>query len=230
MTSAMPAFEFLDRGFEDTIVLIPGWASDRHIFSSLELDYNYITAFNFDPFNFEDMLLDFLQKKSIDRISLLGLSLGGFAAAEFSSKNSGLVNKLILIGIRRKYEHAALKEVGAQLEKNKEAFLYKFYQECFSDNDKEGFAWFKENLLGQYVRGIELSVLMEGLDYLAGVSIDPRNLTAVKKIMIIHGEQDRIAPIREAAEISAELPQAQFLRIAGSGHIPFLSRNFSSKL
>jgi len=48
----------------------------------------------------------------------------------------------------------------------------------------------------------------------------------VKKIKIFHGTEDTIAPLGEAEELGSRLPQAEFIRITGAGHCPFLSRKF----
>ena len=48
----------------------------------------------------------------------------------------------------------------------------------------------------------------------------------VRRIILIHGERDGIAPIEEAIEIRKSLPQAELISVKGEGHVPLLSNNF----
>ncbi len=229
MTSGTSKFKLLDRGFKDTIVLIPGWATDYRIFSGLDLSYNYLLPVNFSLSNFKRDLPEFLNKKSIDRVSLFGWSLGGFMAAEFALENPRKIDELILLGIRKKFERAALKEAEAGLRKNKRGYLYKFYHQCFSEDERQELGWFKKHLLMRYLKEMKSEDLLYGLDYLSGSRIQPESLAALKKIRLIHGLQDKIAPFKEAAAIKSCLPQAELVCMPQAGHIPFLSRDFKDK-
>lgn len=194
-------------GSKDTIILIPGWATDYRIFKTVESSKIF-------------------RQKPADKISILGWSLGGFMAAEFASKYPDTVSELILVGIRTRYDAARLADIKRLLMKDRKAYLYKFYLESFSGEDKEGLAWFKKNLLKSYLEDMKTEDLIRGLDYLSQASIDPERLKQVEKIKIFHGTEDTIAPLKEAEEVSSRLPQAEFIRITGAGHCPFLNRDF----
>lgn len=209
------------------MVLIPGWATDYKIFNTLKLDYNYLLPLNFSPFNFEKDLRGFLDKKRIERISLLGWSLGGFLAYEFAARNSERIDDLILLSIRKKFDSALLKEIGLKIKKNKRGYLYKFYIDCFCGDEKEELIWFKKNLMKDYISEIKIKELLLSLDYLSAAGIEPKPPGALRNISVFHGANDRIAPINEAREISSKLPQAKFVCIEGAGHIPFLNRRFA---
>jgi len=226
MKSQKSKFKFVDRGFKDTLVLIPGWATDYRIFSALELKFNYLHALELWPFNFNDELAKFISNNSINKVSLFGWSLGGFLAQDFALNNQDMVDKLILLSIRVKYESKLLEAIRARLLKNKKAFLYKFYLDCFPKDDLEGLLWFKNNLLKDYYNNMELDGLSAGLDYLAQAQINPGFLAKFRRLKIYHGENDLIAPFKEACEVRKELPLAEFISIPGTGHIPFLSKYF----
>lgn len=229
MKSPVSEFKLIDRGFRGFLVLIPGWANDFRIFDTLNLDYNYLVPIKFYPFNFNDGLTKILNRESIKRVSLFGWSLGGFLAQEFALNNHKLIEELLLVSIRKRYEPKALGEIKSQLFKNKKAFLYKFYLECFSDSDLEGLAWFKKNLLGDYCRGMELNYLIDGLDYLSQVKLKTDYLARIKKLRIFHGRKDAIASFKEAALLRDDLPLVDFVSMPECGHIPFLSGNFRDK-
>ncbi len=229
MISQVSEFRLLDRNFKKTICLVPGWATDYRIFSALDLDYNYLLPIKFSPFNFKDGLSALLNKKSLDKISLLGWSLGAFLAAEFAAGNPGRTDELILVSMRKNFEPKTLEVVRGQLKKNKKAYLYKFYLDCFSDSEREGLSWFKKNLLRDYISKMELKDLRDGLDYLSCAHLNFKSLASIKKVKFFHGLEDKIAPGKETEEIRSHMPQAEFVYMARCGHIPFLSKIFREK-
>ncbi|MDD4894854.1 MAG: alpha/beta hydrolase [Candidatus Omnitrophica bacterium] len=229
MISQTSKFKLFNKGFDKTIVLIPGWASDYRIFNSLELNYNYLLPVEFYPFNFAQDLKDFLDRESIGRVSLFGWSMGGFAAADFAAKNPDRVDELILVSIQKKYVPELLEDIKLKLKQNKKAFLYKLYFNCFSREDNEGLDWFKSHLLMPYVDELSLDELLRGLDYLLAAQINPGSLAGIRKIRIFHGEDDKVASLESARQIKLELPQAEFISLAGIGHTPFLNRQFKEK-
>lgn len=219
-------FKYIDRNKENTISLIPGWATDYRIFDSLELDFNYLIPEDFDPYSFEEEFLNAMRETGLERISLLGWSLGGFVAAEFSSKHPDLVDELILVSIRRKYKDKDLAEIKNYLLNSKTGFLCKFYDMCFCDKDRP--ARSKRGLLEKYCDELELDYLFKTLGYLKNARIKPKSLNGVKKIIIIHGENDNIAPVNEAISIKDRLKNARFIRMKDTGHMPFLKEEFSA--
>ena len=216
-------FKYLDRGYQKTIVLIPGWAADYRIFDSLDLDFNYLLPLNFSPFTFEKSLVKVLGEKKVGKISLLGWSLGGFLGAEFAAKHTDLIDELILISIRKKYKEKEIAGIKELLKRSKKGYLYKFYTRCFSK--QESLSRFKKNLFRSYCEKLDLECLLETLDYLGRAEIKPEELAGIGRIKIIHGEADKIAPINEAVSIKEDLAQAEFTSIKNSGHIPFLEED-----
>ncbi|MDI6758239.1 MAG: alpha/beta hydrolase [Candidatus Omnitrophota bacterium] len=214
-------FKYISKGFKETMVLIPGWATDYRIFSGLDLDYNYLLSVRFNPIDFKERLLRELKERGINKISILGVSLGGFLGVEFFRNNPGRVDKLILISIRKRYDSKDLRDIAFNLKKNKKAWLYKFYLNCFSKKDKKGRSWFKKELLTDYLKTMELPKLLCGLKYLSSVEFKPELLRRFRGLTIIHGRDDLIAPFKEAIEIKTGLPEAKFIALSNSGHIPF---------
>ena len=200
-------------------MLIPGWATDHRIFNTLELGRNYLIPVKFSPMDFEEKLAKELKKRKIEKVSLFGYSLGGFIASNFASKYPEIVDELVLVSIRELYKKAEIKKVKESLEKNKKAYLYKFYNQCFNDEKKR--AKFKAGLMKDYLKEFDLNYLLETLDYLGNFIFKPGLIDRIKSVSIIHGENDRIAPIEEAKNIKKKLPRAGFINVRGAGHIPF---------
>ena len=230
MTSLKSEFKLWDKGFKNTLVFIPGWATDYRIFEPLALNYNYLFPIKFYPFHFKEELSKFLRKNSLSKVSLLGWSMGGFLVTDFALRNPKRVHELILLSIRKSFNSKALEEIKELLKKNKKAYLYKFYLECFSVDDEEGRLWFKKHLLKDYLHERTLKDLLDGLDYLSGARICAQSLSGFKKIKIFHGEKDAIAPLKESLEIKSGLPQAQFISLPTAGHILFLNSAFRKKI
>lgn len=216
-------FNFVNRGKQKWLILIPGWATDYRIFSKLNLEFNYIIPVSFFPVDFKDNLLKQIKKNNISSVSILGVSLGGFLAAEFCIEFLDLIDEVILIGIRKQYPLDGLKIVENLLNRNKKAYLTKFYEQCFLINQPIPI----QNLLNDYCENIELDYLLLTLDYLKTATINITKMALVKNIKIIHGQEDRIAPIAEAENIANALPNCKFIVISQSGHFPFLNKDFN---
>ena len=136
MITEKSGFRFIERGFEKSVLLIPGWAMDHNVFSKLDLKFNYIIPLELNVFDLSALP---------EKLSCLGFSLGGFLAKDLALKNPGRFEELILVGIREKYPEKDLQSVASMLKKNQKAFLSVFYTDCFTEMDG-GWPWFKENL------------------------------------------------------------------------------------
>ena len=226
----LPAIRFKDiyRGYRDWIVLIPGWASDYRIFRTLDLSFNYLLPMNFSPSRFEKDFLRFLRKNNIKNISMFGWSLGGFVAADFSSRHKDRIDELILVAIRKKYRPEEIEFVRQYLIRDRQRYLNRFYMQCFSE--KRYMDWFKKNLFKDYSRRFSLDYLLQTLEYLKYAEIKADMLKGIKRLKIIHGKLDRIAPLQEAIDIKDSLRYAKLLLIEDAGHAPFLQDNLKQIL
>ncbi len=226
MPSLKSEFRFHSRGFQETLILIPGWATDWRIFDGLELDYNYLLITKPDVSDFNRRILDKIDQLKINKVSVLGFSLGGFLAAEFASAYPARIAELILVGVRKQYEPQLLINIKREILKDLRPWLYKFYLNCFSRADKLGLAWFRQNLLKEYSDKLNADELIRGLDYLASHALPIEALKRIEAVSIFHGADDIVALPKEVLEIKAELPKAKFKLLADRGHLCFLGCNF----
>ena len=157
-------------------------------------------------------------------VTIFGWSLGGFLAAEFAARYHGYVDGIFLAGIRKKYCEGDLENICQFIKRDKKAYLYKFYNECFSAGE-EGFAWFKKNLMKAYLEEMGLNYLLEGIYYLSQCELDLKDISDMN-ITLIHGEEDKIAPYKEVLEIKKSFPYVNLISLKGTGHIPFLNATF----
>ena len=207
------------------MVLFGGWAFDHRIFDTMKLPYNYI-FFRGEAAELKKTL----EKNNINKISLLGWSQGAFAACDFAGKNPDAVEEVMLVGTRKRYEKEKLADIKKYLIKNKRAYLYKFYRQCFSKNEEDNYRRFSSSLLKSYLKEMSLERLIEGLDRLGQAEIEPAVLKRLKRIKIVHGLADSVAPVDEAAQIANSLPQSQFITFENTGHLPFLRKDFKKRL
>ena len=207
-------FTLLNRNYDQTLVLLPGFAMDAQIFCGLRLPYNYLIPEKFNPFTFKDELLSYLALAKLSKIALLGFSLGGFVSYQFAQEYPNLVQKLILVSIRKKYPRKNLEQIATLIEKNKKGFLIDFYKRCFYRN--EAYQEFKKTLLKQYLE-IPAADLRLGLDYLASHCIESKELVNLSNLRIFHGKYDQIAPLAEVEDLLANT-DANFT-ILDDGHI-----------
>jgi len=221
-------YRYIERGYGSSVVLVPGWASDYRIFSLLDIPYNYILPLDYRPAGFPRSLARFLDRSGIEEVSILGWSLGGFSAAEFYSLYPKSVDKLILAGVRMKYDNITLAGVREGVARSLRGYLYAFYDKCFSS--KEDMRWFKRELFGEYVSGFDKERLLSDLDYIKDFSFDITGLRKSGSVRIVHGDGDLIAPLESAAELKRRLPRAGFSVVEGAGHAVFMHEDFGSYL
>ena len=223
----MSEFKFLDRGAKVAMLLIPGWASDYRIFAPLNLKANYLIPVKYSPFDFEKGLFYAMEKHALKEVSIIGWSMGAFVASDFISKYKERVCGITLVSVRQSYHKDEIDEIRDYLNRKRNAFLYKFYNDCFSRNERDKLSWFKRELMKAYLKEMDLETLFEGLDYLSARELAPKVLDGLK-VRFVHGEEDLIAPIEEARRLKDGLPDAGFVAMKATGHMPFLSDSFTN--
>ena len=76
-----------------------------------------------------------------------------------------------------------------------------------------------------YLEEMETAELLQGLDYLAAVEIGPETLPPCE-VLIVHGEQDAVAPLPEARSLAEGAGDAQLHVLPHAGHAAFLTKDF----
>ncbi len=81
-----------------------------------------------------------------------------------------------------------------------------------------------------YLDKMSLDRLIRNLDRLWRVEIRPESLKKLKRIKLVHGRADTIAPVSQAIDIANFLPQSQLITFEQTGHLPFLREDFKRRL
>jgi len=181
----------------------------------------------FQPSQIEE-LAAFINRSGIERISLLGWSLGGFVACDFAARYPHLADTLILVGVRRKYEAAQINSTKNAILSNAAPFLQGFYRQCFLPTQKRDWTRFKSQLMNDYLTPAYIAPLMAGLDYLADATIDKEALEGVR-CLIVHGEQDIVAHHGDASQLAHAVGATHYI-LKGSSHAAFLHDDFAGIL
>ncbi|MBI5418470.1 MAG: alpha/beta fold hydrolase [Deltaproteobacteria bacterium] len=212
-------------GGSRTVVLLPGFATDGRIFSGLELDCNRVLPRAGFAAGMAQALPEYLRGRGEGPVTILGWSLGGFVGAAFARAHPGLVDHLVLVGIRRRYGTAEITRMRESLEKDRVSCLTEFYARCFLPAQKEDYRRFRAGLLPLYLREMDRAALHEGLSYLAASEIRA-DMLPPSRITLVHGERDAIAPVSEVRELAASAPRAALHVLPAAGHAAFLSGDF----
>ena len=218
-------FKLVNRGFKNTLLLLPGWACDWRIFSRLDIEYNYIFAL--DNVTARDIAL-YLQQAGIERISVLGFSMGSFVSADFAAAYPGYIKDLFLVSSCIKPDAALMDDIKSKVGLNRRAFLYRFYLSCFSRTDKESLRVFRKELMNEYLDIFTLKVLLRDLDYLKNISLSLDGINNAHRAVVCHGREDKVFPYENSLKIKELCPKVDFVTLDNAGHALFANNDFIS--
>lgn len=221
---------FVDNHAAKHLVMVPGWAFDHRIFAAVDLPYNYHVFDGPSISSLVDEVKELASKLNVERVSLLGWSKGGFAVCEFAGRNPELVEELLLVSVRRKYDKKELVGMQNNLKKNRTACLKQFYRRCFAKEEMARYQWFKNTLLKDYLETMPMEQLARELDWLGQVEIHPEDLKRIETVKFIHGTADAIAPVEQTRALANSLPQAELIAFEQTGHAPFLRDDFKRRV
>ena len=220
-------FKYIDRGKLALAVLLPGWAADHRVFTDLDIEYNYLIAENIDIDDFFECLEKNL---SWGKAIIIGWSFGGILAAHFMVRYPDLVRKVILIGVKSEYPEEEIQLMIKYLRRNMKTYLKSFYRKCLSGSKKEEINWFTPELLNEYLQNANMDKLISDLKYLKDNPLPIPDLKKhIQRVLFIHGEKDRIVPIKKVIDIS-NIFDPFFKIVSNAGHLAFLPAGFSDMI
>ena len=218
--------EFVVAGEGDpSVVLLPGWATDGRIFEGVLPGVTAVTTGPLRPEGFAARLAAFLDRAAHRPVTVVGWSLGGFLAAEFSREYPDRVRRVVLVGIRRAYPEGEVAAILRSLSTVPGGTLSGFYARCFYPSQMPAYRRFRSGLQEAYLREMDVGALREGLSYLAGANLSAGTLPSCP-VAIAHGEDDVIAPFAEAEGVARECGNATFHPLPGAAHAAFLADGF----
>ncbi len=216
----MTKFRYIDRGKSEVAVLLTGWATDYRVFTSLDLDYNYLVPENICLDDFFDVL--YKSTESCD-LSLVGWSFGGILAAEFFNKYPERIKKAVFCGIRESYSPELIDKMITLIKRNKRAYLKSFYRECLKGHRPDEQKALNRELVNEYINMADAEDLIGKLEYLKS---NPINISGLKKyedkITFLYGDKDEIVPLEESLKLRKHFSDECFCEVVNTGHMTFL--------
>jgi 2-hydroxymuconate-semialdehyde hydrolase len=170
-----------------------------------------------------ETLVHLLDTLGLDRVTLVGNSMGGMISLAFVLAHPDRVERLVLMGAG-----------GAPVPLTEELFkLILFYEDASEDAMTDLLTCFVHDpaTLGDDLRSIAAQRLPNALrpevershraTFAPGDPLDfspERIATITQPTLLVHGESDRLIPIASSEYYAAHLPDARFKRYADTGH------------
>ncbi len=145
---------------------------------------------------------ELIQTLQLERVKAIGLSYGGLVLLELASAHQSLIERMVVIGTSYRYS-------GKEAQKGKPAFTYESLDPAFA-------AYLK----GQHTHGeSQIKALFDPtLDY--GINLTEDQLQSMQtEVLIINGDSDEIADIRQAAEMRRLIRRSALWIIPNTGHL-----------
>ncbi len=243
-------FSWREQGDGPPLVLLHGWSMSHAVFSELAGflagDYRLLMpdlpghgqSAAVEPCrlaSFAQILADWLKHLGLAEVALLGWSLGGQLALQFSADFPQQVGRLLLLATTPRFcagdnwsaglPASELRALRRSLQKRHRSSMGSFFDLQFKGEDLS--AERRREIIGFAVRPATLpdaEAALATLDILGQEDLRPLLAAIDRQTLVIHGENDQIIPCAAGRYLSESLPHAELVTLAGIGHAPFLSR------
>ena len=232
------------RGAGRDLVLVHGWGTHGGIWAelaerlSLKFRVHVIDlpgcgqSADCEPYTLE-YIVTMLRRNLPPRCGVVGWSLGGQIALAWAQRAGEQVERVALIATspcfsrHADWPHAvsseALREVSCALAKDRLVPLRRFYSLCAlgDRHTRKAAARLRTCLENDAVPSA--AALDMGLRIL--LETDQRHeLGAVSQpVLVLHGDQDRVAPLSAGEQLSRGLRKSELIVIPGAAHVPFVT-------
>ncbi len=171
---------------------------------------------------FAEFISKFVDKVGLERLNIIGSSLGGQIAAESIINQNLDVAKLVLVspsGIMKHSTPALNTYISAALYPNNESALNAF--QTMSDRKK-----IDEKIVSGFVERMQLpNAKMAFMSTLLGLSNSQKITEKLQLItiptLIVWGENDPVIPIEYAQSFISGINDCRFYKMLGCGHTPY---------
>lgn len=198
------------------VVFLPGWAFSGMILALADKPLGWLAMdVPLDPASALTDLSVFLDSQALDRVHLVGWSMGGNLALDFAATNPARIAGLTLLGVRAAWPVEEIAAIRAGLNQEPEDFLRDFHRKCFlgSRGAYRRFVALQQEAL---LQALDLPLLERGLNYLADWRL-PRIIPECP-IVCGHSRKDVVAPLA----FRLRIPGAQVKLAGHGGHTFFL--------
>ena len=206
--------------------VLPFFESDFHVIVPDLIGFGYsdkpIADYTIDFFS--NFLEKFLISLNIEQTNIIGSSLGGQIAAEYTSSHSQNVDKLILVspsGIMKKSTYALDEYIMAALYPNEQSAKNAF--ETMEGSGKS----IPVDIIHEFVTRMKLpNAKLAFMSTLLGLKNSNSMIKKLESIssptLIIWGTNDPVIPIAFAGEFVSAIKNCQFYEMNTCGHTPYV--------
>jgi pimeloyl-ACP methyl ester carboxylesterase len=176
------------------------------------------------------VILELLDNMRLDRVDMVGCSIGAWLAAEIATKSPTSIRKMVLsspIGIKvGPTDRLDIPDVFAMSKERLDELMF--------DDPKKAVdpATLSDEDLAISVRNRETVALLTWEPYMHNPKLKQRLRRVVADTLVLRGGRDGLVSADYAAKFSELLPKSRVDVISGAGHLPELERpdTFASKV
>ena len=162
-----------------------------------------------------------LDRLDADRVTLIGGSSGGCTAVAFAARRPGRVERLVLYGTYTRGADVAAEDVRAAVVATVRSHWglgSRLLAQIFLGRQAEGG---QERFARLQREAADAETAARLLEFVYGVDVldDVRGVEA--RTVVVHRRRDRAVPYALGRELAAALPDATFVPLAGTAHLPW---------
>ena len=207
---------FVERlGGDTTWVYVPGWALDGRLFEEIDLGGGRVVVSSYVVETFVQDLYAFLASHALSRVSLFGVSLGGFLVTDFVKRYPHRVDRCVLVGMKPSYDESVIEGIRRMMARSSGAYLKSFYRACFVTT--VAYDRFMKRCGLDLVQTHDVMHCLEGLGYLSRVMWSLALWPSSVPVCVVQGVEDGVAPLSDMQLLMAGNPC--FFPLAGAGHL-----------
>ena len=151
---------------------------------------------------------ELIQKLQLNPVRAIGFSFGGLILLELVTSNKVAIESMVVIGTSYQYD-------GSKKQKDKPAFAYENLDPSF-----------KASLMQQHAHGENQIKSMFDPTLHYRINLTEEQLKAIQaRVLIINGDSDEIADIKQAAAMRKLIPRSDLLIIPHAGHFAINETN-----
>ena len=232
---------YYEAGKGNAVILIHGLGADSHHWAAnigaLSQNFRVIVLdqigygqsdkplMRYTVKNFADYLHGFLQALQIPKASLVGNSLGGWVALDFTVRHPQGVEKLVLVDAAGLRPTAALRIPEGRREKLTPLTTHWFF-DLLAANKEWATIDLGPNAFERHVHnGDSYTVASSVAEMITGREFEEKKLDKVHvPTLIIWGREDLLIPLAMGEQLHKEIAGSQMIVIDGTGHIPMLGK------
>jgi len=234
-----------EQGEGEPLLLIHGsgpgvtaWANWRLVFPILSAHFHLyapdVVGFGYTerPGNIQysvdlwvNHLISFIESKNLQRVSIVGNSMGGALALHIAHRRPGLVNKLILMGSAgcRFKLTSELDQVWGytpSVENMKNLISIFSYDQSVAENDDLVEMRYQASIQEGFQEAFSQMFPAPRQRHIEALALDEETLkTVTAPTLLIHGREDRVIPLQETSwQLAQILPNVELHVFSQCGH------------